>query len=115
MLNEGGRGLMASEWSRDRRKALRIARMLEAGVVTVNDHLMSHGLPQAPWGGWKDSGLGWTHGRRGFEEMVRLKTVVDDVLSWLPKQVWWHPYGEESFGALGAGVRALYGRGVWSG
>ncbi|ADN02348.1 aldehyde dehydrogenase family protein [Spirochaeta thermophila] len=113
LANEGGMGLTASVWSRDRRKALRIARMLEAGVVTVNDHLMSHGLPQAPWGGWKDSGLGWTHGRRGFEEMVRLKVLVDDVLSRLPKQVWWHPYGEGSFGTLGAGLRALYGRGVW--
>ena len=112
LANDGPMGLTASVWSRDRKEALRLARMLEAGVVTVNDHLMSHGLPQAPWGGWKDSGLGWTHGKRGFEEMVRLKTVVDDVLCWLPKQVWWHPYGEDSFGTLIAGLQALYGKGL---
>jgi len=48
-----------------------LARQLQAGVVTVNDHLMSHGLPEAPWGGFKLSGIGRTHGRIGFDEMTQ--------------------------------------------
>ncbi len=51
-------GLTASVWTRSRRKGNGIASRLEVGSVMINDHLMSHGLAETPWGGWKESGIG---------------------------------------------------------
>ncbi|MEN6328364.1 MAG: aldehyde dehydrogenase family protein, partial [Syntrophomonas sp.] len=49
LANDSDLGLTASVWSKDNRKAEHIARKIEAGVVNINDHLMSHGLPETPW------------------------------------------------------------------
>ncbi len=101
--NSGIYGLTASVWSRDRRRARQIARRLQAGVVTINDHLMSHGMPETPWGGCKQSGLGRCHGELGFHEVTQAKVVVDDLLHRAPRNFWWPPYDERLFrGVLGA-------------
>ena len=46
----------------------------------INDHLMSHGLAETPWGGVGDSGIGRTHAELGFLEMLQTRVVVDDIL-----------------------------------
>ena len=53
-------GLTASVWSRNKKKARSIAARLEVGSVMINDHLMSHGLADTLWGGFKESGIGRT-------------------------------------------------------
>ena len=58
----------------------------------INDHLMSHGLAETPWGGFGHSGLGKTHGEAGFREMQKLKVVIDDTLPGAKGNPWWHPY-----------------------
>ncbi|MHC4402825.1 MAG: aldehyde dehydrogenase family protein [Planctomycetota bacterium] len=93
LANDSHLGLTASVWSRRRRAARRIAARLQAGVVTINDHLMSHGLPETPWGGFKQSGLGRTHGEVGFAEMTQPQCVVDDVMPFVNKDLWWYPHG----------------------
>ena len=80
-------GLTASVWTCNRRKAHEIASRLEVGSVMINDHLMSHGLAETPWGGWKESGIGRTHGRIGLEEMTQPRCVVDDYLPGVPKKI----------------------------
>ena len=101
--NLGIHGLTASVWSRNRRGARALAERLQAGVVTVNDHLMTHGMPETPWGGYKQSGLGRCHGELGFYEVTRPKVVVDDLLHRAPRNFWWPPYDERLFrGLLGA-------------
>jgi succinate-semialdehyde dehydrogenase/glutarate-semialdehyde dehydrogenase len=95
--------LTASVWSRDRRAAARLASRLKAGAVMLNDHLMSHGLAETPWGGFGDSGLGKTHGEPGFKEMLRAKVVVDDMLPGVKRDLWWQPYSEGVY----RGIRAI--------
>lgn len=51
LANDCDLGLTASVWSDDAKEADQLARQILAGVVTVNDHLMSHGLAETPWGG----------------------------------------------------------------
>jgi succinate-semialdehyde dehydrogenase/glutarate-semialdehyde dehydrogenase len=75
----------------------------------VNDHLMSHGLAETPWGGFGDSGLGRTHGELGFHEMLKTKVVVEDILPGARKNIWWHPYSESVYRGLKGILTLLYG------
>jgi succinate-semialdehyde dehydrogenase/glutarate-semialdehyde dehydrogenase len=102
LANASPYGLTASVWSRNRRRARQIAARINAGAVMINDHLMSHGLAETPWGGFGDSGLGRTHGEPGFREMLRTKVVVDDLLPGAKRDIWWHPYSERVYRGLTA-------------
>ncbi len=92
--NDSNLGLTGSVWSRSRRKASRIAGEMEAGAVTVNDHLMSHGMPETPWGGYKQSSLGRSHGGPGFEEMTQPQVIIHDWMGWSTRAIWWYPHTE---------------------
>lgn len=112
LANDSDLGLTASVWSRNRRRAMGLARRLQAGVVTINDHLMSHGLPETPWGGFKLSGIGRTHGRIGFDEMTQPQCIVGDLLGGLPRNLWWHPYSPELYEGIRGLLTGLYGKGI---
>lgn len=56
LANDSEYGLAASVWSRDLDTAFRVARRVEAGVVSVNCY--SEGDITTPFGGWKQSGFG---------------------------------------------------------
>lgn len=112
IANSSPLGLTSSVWSRNHREARRVALSIRAGAVMINDHLMSHGLAQAPWGGFGDSGIGRTHGEAGLAEMVRLQVVVDDLLPGAKKNLWWHPYSEKVYLGLKGLLHLLYGPGL---
>ena len=112
LANDSPYALTASIWTRDRRRARRWARRLNAGTVMLNDHLMTHGMPELPWGGPGISGLGRTHGRTGMHGMTRELSVVDDRLWFLPRQLWWFPYDAGLVGAMGGLLDLLHGRGL---
>jgi len=107
--NDGELGLTASVWSRSRKAARKLAERLQAGVVTINDHLMSHGLPETPWGGFKQSGLGRTHGAIGFAEMTQPQCIIDDLMPGVKRNLWWHPHGPEVYGGIQGILHFLYG------
>ncbi len=110
LANDTDLGLTASVWSRNRRKAKALAARLQAGAVTINDHLMSHGLPETPWGGFKQSSLGRTHGEIGFDEMTQPRVIVDDLLGFAARDLWWHPHGRDVYEGLKGLVLGLYAR-----
>jgi succinate-semialdehyde dehydrogenase/glutarate-semialdehyde dehydrogenase len=108
--NDSQLGLCASIWTGDRRLARQLSGKLEAGVIMINDHLMSHGMPETPWGGYKQSSVGRRHGALGFYEVTQVKVVVDDWLHRLPRNFWWLPYEDHlEIGILG-GIDALFSR-----
>ena len=51
----------------------RISREIESGVISINDWQAS--LPETPFGGVKDSGLGTEVGSEGIHEFLKIKTV----------------------------------------
>ncbi len=108
LANDSYLGLTASVWSRNRRFAVELGRKLKAGAVTINDHLMSHGLAETPWGGFKQSGIGRTHGELGFAEMVQHQVIVDDIFTFMKKNLWWHGYNKALFGGLNGLLQFLY-------
>jgi acyl-CoA reductase-like NAD-dependent aldehyde dehydrogenase len=110
LANDSRYGLTGSVWSRDTAKAEQIGRSIRAGVITINDHLMSHGMAETPWGGFKASGMGRTHGKIGFHEMTQPQVVVHDVLSFTKRNLWWHPYSEDLYRGLSGALQLFYAK-----
>ena len=71
-MNDSSFGLTASLWTADATRARELAGRIEAGTVFLNrcDYLD----PALPWTGWKDSGVGLTLSRLGFDRMVRTRS-----------------------------------------
>jgi acyl-CoA reductase-like NAD-dependent aldehyde dehydrogenase len=112
LANDSNLGLTASVWSTDRRAADRLARRLEVGAVMINDHTMSNGLPETPWGGFKESGIGRTHGELGFAEMTEPQVIVHDYLPGVKKNPWWHPHGRFVYDGMKGLLDMLYADGI---
>jgi acyl-CoA reductase-like NAD-dependent aldehyde dehydrogenase len=110
LANDTQLGLTASIWSRNAKRAEQLAGRIKAGVVTINDHMISHGLAETPWGGFKQSGIGRTHARIGFDEMTQVQVIVHDRLPFAKKNIWWYPSGKEVFDGLLGGLQLLYAR-----
>ena len=66
-------GLGAAVFTRNRRRAARVAAQLEAGNVAINDFVRSD--PALPFGGVKQSGFGRELGEWGARSFVNVKTV----------------------------------------
>jgi acyl-CoA reductase-like NAD-dependent aldehyde dehydrogenase len=61
-------------WSADAERAKSIARRLRTGTVTVNGGIPPH--PRAPFGGFKESGLGRELGVEGLQAYLEPKTIA---------------------------------------
>lgn len=66
-------GLAAFVWTEDLKTAIRAAEGLEFGMVGVNDWAPQ--ALEAPFGGWKQSGMGHECGREGLEDYLETKLV----------------------------------------
>jgi acyl-CoA reductase-like NAD-dependent aldehyde dehydrogenase len=69
-------GLSASVWTKDVAKGRRVASLLEAGSVAVNDVLKHIGNPDLPFGGCKQSGIGVYRGPEGLRAFCRPLAVM---------------------------------------
>ncbi|MFE1764880.1 aldehyde dehydrogenase family protein, partial [Streptomyces angustmyceticus] len=65
-------GLAATVWSADTARATAVARRLRAGQVDINDASFN---PAAPFGGYRQSGVGRELGRHGIQEFQELKSL----------------------------------------
>jgi betaine-aldehyde dehydrogenase len=72
-VNASPYGLSGSLWTNDLKRALRVARQVESGVLSINSHSSVH--VEAPFGGFKQSGLGRDLGMTAMEGYTELKNV----------------------------------------
>jgi succinate-semialdehyde dehydrogenase/glutarate-semialdehyde dehydrogenase len=112
LANDSHLGLTASVWSRDSSRAVKIARRIRAGAILINDHLMSHGMAETPWGGFRESGIGRTHGEIGFHEMTQPKVIMKDLMPFARRNFWWHPYDKRTYEGLRSVIDILYSRSI---
>jgi acyl-CoA reductase-like NAD-dependent aldehyde dehydrogenase len=73
IANDSKYGLGASIWTKDLEKAEKLAMLVESGIVTVNNVVVSD--PRVPFGGIKHSGFGRELSRYGMLEFVNIKSV----------------------------------------
>lgn len=74
LANDSRYGLAASIWTRDLDKALKASAELKAGTVWINTHNTVD--PNAPFGGYKQSGMGREHGRAALDSYLESKTII---------------------------------------
>jgi acyl-CoA reductase-like NAD-dependent aldehyde dehydrogenase len=72
-VNASPYGLSGSLWTNDLKRALRVSRRVESGVLSVNCHNSLH--LEAPFGGFKQSGLGRDLGLTAMEGYTELKNI----------------------------------------
>jgi succinate-semialdehyde dehydrogenase/glutarate-semialdehyde dehydrogenase len=107
--NDSAFGLTASGWTRSKATAALLQRELDAGTVTINDHLVSAGEATGSWGGVRDSGIGRTHGQFGLYNMVNIKYVIRDPGT-DEAMPWYYPYDEDFGQFMGAAMPMMYGK-----
>jgi acyl-CoA reductase-like NAD-dependent aldehyde dehydrogenase len=109
--NDSSFGLTASGWTRSKTTAARLQRELDAGTVTINDHLVTAGEATGSWGGVRDSGIGRTHGQFGLYNMVNIKYVMRDPGD-DEAMPWYYPYDEDFGQFMGAAMPLMYRKGL---
>jgi len=72
--NDSDYGLGAAVWTHDVKRAHAVAHAIRSGTVWVNDH---HRIdPASPWGGFKDSGVGFENGVAAFDDYTAQQSIL---------------------------------------
>lgn len=79
LANRTPYGLAAYVWTNDLRASVKISEALEFGMVGINE--WAPHATEAPFGGWKQSGLGHESGSEGLSEYLETKLVTVGGLS----------------------------------
>ena len=77
LANDTPYGLSGSVWTRDIAKAIRTAKGIQSGVISINCNSSVHA--EAPFGGYKMSGTGRENGMHAFESYTQVKNVYVDL------------------------------------
>jgi aldehyde dehydrogenase (NAD+) len=78
LANASRYGLGAAVWSRDIQGAIEVAKRIRSGTVWINDHHIIQ--PRAPFGGYKQSGIGREHGLHGLLAYTETKHIHVDLM-----------------------------------
>ncbi len=78
LANDSEFGLNGNVWTQDKDKGYRMATAIDTGSCSVNDMAMSYGIPAAPFGGKKNSGIGQVNGKKGVRGYCHEMPIVID-------------------------------------
>src|SRR5699024_12452367 len=84
LANDSIYGLAGGVFTQDISKAERVVNLLKMGTVWIND--FHPYFAQAPWGGYKQSGIGRELGRLGLDEYTEVKHIYRNKN---PKPIHW--------------------------
>jgi succinate-semialdehyde dehydrogenase/glutarate-semialdehyde dehydrogenase len=108
LANDSVYGLNGNVWTRDKEKGFRIAERMETGGVCINDMALTYGIPEAPFGGVKESGVGQVNGMIGMRGYCHLHPMLVD--RWGGKAVQGgYPYTAKNLEGMKKFAKLLFG------
>jgi succinate-semialdehyde dehydrogenase/glutarate-semialdehyde dehydrogenase len=78
LANDSDYGLNGNVWTGDAEKGQRLAERMQTGGVCVNDMAITYGVPEAPFGGVKSSGVGQVNGAQGIRGYCHVHPILAD-------------------------------------
>jgi succinate-semialdehyde dehydrogenase/glutarate-semialdehyde dehydrogenase len=108
LANDSAYGLNGNVWTTDLARGQRIAERIETGGVCVNDMAMTYGVPEAPFGGVKTSGIGAVNGAQGLRNYCHAQPILSDRRGRGPLQGG-YPYTRKAEDRMQQLIRMLYG------
>jgi succinate-semialdehyde dehydrogenase/glutarate-semialdehyde dehydrogenase len=106
LANDSEYGLSGNIWTSDLERGERLAARMETGSVSVNDISVTYGIPEAPFGGLKASGVGQVNGEIGIRGYCHIHPIIVDTGK---KAQGGYPYTLESAAGLQKFVRFVFG------
>ena len=94
LANDSEFGLNGNVWTKDKEKGYRLAASIDTGSCSVNDMAVSYGIPAAPFGGKKNSGVGQVNGKKGMRGYCHEMPIVIDRFGGKMQNA--YPYSAES-------------------
>jgi len=91
LANDTSFGLNASVWTRDKRRGVELAKSVHAGAAVVNDCALTYAIPEAPFGGRRESGIGQVNGEVGLKSYCHAQSIVIDRFG-AKREFIWFPY-----------------------
>jgi acyl-CoA reductase-like NAD-dependent aldehyde dehydrogenase len=108
LANDSRYGLNASVFAGDKRRGVELAKAIRAGSAVVNDCLVTYAIPESPFGGRGESGIGQVNGEAGLKSYCHAQSIVIDRFG--PKREFiWFPYTRRKGRWLGRAVRWVWG------
>ncbi len=108
LANDTCYGLSASVWTRNKRKGMELARVIESGSVVVNDCMVSYAVTESPFGGRKDSGIGRVNGELGLKSYCHEQSILVDRFGGKSEALW-YPYSLRKLKLFQRVMRLVWG------
>jgi acyl-CoA reductase-like NAD-dependent aldehyde dehydrogenase len=109
LANDSRYGLNSSVWAGDVTRGEAVARRIEAGSTCVNDAIGNFVAQEVPFGGIRDSGVGYRHSQQGIRKYTRPHTIL--LTRFAPKrELYFYPYSARRTRMLERGLALLYRR-----
>ncbi|MDX2001905.1 MAG: aldehyde dehydrogenase family protein [Chitinophagales bacterium] len=109
LSNDSPYGLGASVWSKDLKRAEKVAKQIITGNVSINSHMLTEANPALPFGGIKDSGFGRYKGDVGLLTFSNSKSILIDTQG-SKIEPHWYPFTKTKYSMLTDLMRALFSR-----
>ncbi len=98
--NDSVYGLSAYVFSQDAHKAKKIAEQVVAGNVIINESFINNALPDLPWGGEKQSGIGRIYTKEHLRQFSHAYHVHYDAIPFAVSQFFWAPYSKKMYSRI---------------
>ncbi len=106
LANDSEYGLSGNIWTTDLARGEALAARMVTGSVSVNDIAVTYGIPEAPFGGLKSSGVGQVNGEVGIRGYCHVHPIIVDTGK---KAQGGYPYTLESAAGLQKFVKIAFG------
>jgi acyl-CoA reductase-like NAD-dependent aldehyde dehydrogenase len=111
LANDTSYGLAGNVWTDDTDKGIEIASRIHTGSVSVNDMALTYGIPEVPFGGRGESGVGQANGEVGVKGFTHAQPIVIDKFG--GKQTAdQYPYSAKVEKTMRRVIKAVFGKGM---